>query len=460
MRRFALKKVAARAAAGAGAVTLSVTGAFTTGPWAAAHAGVPSEAGVDITSPEDGRHADVAEELSVTGHATMPNDGPTETNVYFLVDTSLLNAIGDPCGSAGGGLACALEGVETMNGALGDAALDVSVIAFSGAAGGAPGAAAADASPAPGDQPFTTPDADADDDGVGDVDEVLEGTSVSGFEEFTAKSVGPSLFPDYDAALAELDRLIGLQPEGERNIAFLNAVGDLVIEETADASSEASSSPEMRAAASPQGRAQAVAAAVDGGLDDLVGRVTINTFAMPSDFAESVVGCEGSLGEIADATGGSCVEEPTEADYLSAIVDSQISVVEAFTVTVNGDEIDSELALDGAFSATVPADTLEEGENTIVATALVQIVDGSASAGLTAASASSGAGGGQVSAQAVDVMEASDTVTVIGTVAAPVPNDGGGGAPAPNNDGGGGGAPAPTDVGGAQVARSDSGPEL
>ena len=348
----------------------AVASLFFIAPTGAEVLGNPS---VVIDDPVDGQHVDVTQALPVGGQLTMANGGPTATNAYYLLDVSLFASIlaggcgDDPANTDA--TECLRDGVAALNGALGQADLDVSIIAFGGSQGALPGAVAADMSPDDGDQPFTVPGADLDADGTLDVDEVLDGISFLGASEFSEKMLGPGTFADFDTALEELSRLIGLQPAGERNLAFVLSPGDFV-------------NSEVEFAAAAEG---------DAPLDDLVGLVTINTFAIDGG-TPFFVGCEGTLGEIADATGGQCVDNPTEADYVNVIADSAIAVLSSFTLTANGSDVDVVLGPDGLFSATVPAGLLHEAQNPIVATAEVQVV----------------------ASDSVETIVASDTVVVIG----------------------------------------------
>jgi hypothetical protein len=229
--------------------------------------------------------------VPVQGRASIGSLGGG-TNAFYVIDASgsTSSAAGD-CngdgettsaddlngdGGMGDVLDCEISGALALARSSSGPGIDVGLGAFSSGP-----SAVADVHPGPGDQPFTSPTADANGNGVKDVEEVALSIVRSSIGQFTAKSAGGG-GTDFDTALAAVNSAFATQPAGEQNIAFLLSDGE-----------------------------GALSTGVAGALQTAVSRGTrVNTYAIGA----SASCAEGRpLRIIADATGGACtpVVDPT-----------------------------------------------------------------------------------------------------------------------------------------------------
>lgn len=261
--------------------------------------------GTEIVIPAGETTADV----TVSGTASVGNGEPDATLVY-VIDVSFsvnLSAIGDCGGDLNGDglfntiLDCQLAGVLALNdAAIATGAVDEVGVAVYGEFG-----AAADMTPAGGDDPITSPDA-----GPGDVNTVV--TSVvspscdAGVVQFTNKVVGCN-FTNFSDGLAAATSIVNASTNS-RNVVFFLSDG-------------------LSNRGSGTFTANLAALGATG--------ATVHTFAVGSG-SSCEGGSAGTLREIADGTDGICTPVISPADLPDTIPDLFSSSLDSLMLSVDG----------------------------------------------------------------------------------------------------------------------------
>ncbi|HUF02500.1 MAG TPA: hypothetical protein VMN35_08765 [Gaiellaceae bacterium] len=273
---------------------------------------------VDVTAPSDGAvKVFPPGNIELEGTAEVGAGVPVaNTGFLYVIDGSGSTVDpaggdcgpdqnpGDPEGAEDEVIDCEIAAVITLNDAvttLGTVG-EVAMTLFAGAP------VTADATPAGGDDPIIAPDADANTNGIPDVNEVLGSIRIaeflgedSGFWEFSVKPTPDIALTDFAEAADAACTLAGSLTSVTRQVIFLSD------------------------------------GAANGGADVTTvlpcGDVVFQTFAVGS--GSSCAGDPnglGSLQEIADLTGGSCFEinDPTDLpdEIVPAVVQSQLVSLE------------------------------------------------------------------------------------------------------------------------------------
>lgn len=277
---------------------------------------------ITIDEPAPGTVVAPGTPVVVTGTVTV--GGPTAINVIYVIDVSgSTSSTGGACGDTNGDgdadtiLDCEIAGIIALNNSLGNANIDVSIVAFDDSA------ATADVGPAPGVQTTTGPATDADGNGSPDIVDVLT-------------TLTPSGGTDFDAALAQVQTLL---VPGEQNIVFFLSDGQSSL------------------ATGPGSPLQAVA---DAG-------ATVLTFAVGSGTSGCAAG--EPLSDIAATTGGTCTEVTDPTQLSAALTGFNLAGIDRVEIEVNGFVGQATLSPLGFFTITIPADLLLPGQNTIIARA-------------------------------------------------------------------------------------------
>jgi trimeric autotransporter adhesin len=280
---------------------------------------------VDITAPPDGTTVN-GPDVPVTGTAAVGQGQPVpNTGLIYSIDGS--GSTADPAGGDCGPdqnpgdpeaaqdeiIDCEIAAVLTLNS-------EVAGLGTVGQVGmqlwaGAP--VTADATPAGGDDPLIAPDADAQPNGIPDVDEVLHSIRIaplfgqdSGFWQFAIKPTPDIVGTDFADAASSACSLAATLSTPTKQVVF---VSDGLASVGADVTTVLP-----------------------------CGSVVFNTFAVgaSSSCAGDPSGL-GSLQEIANLTGGTCteVDDPTDLpdEIVPAIVQSQLTeVAVSLDQTLNG----------------------------------------------------------------------------------------------------------------------------
>ena len=293
---------------------------------------------VDITAPPDGTTLN-GPNVPVTGTAAVGQGQPVpNTGLIYSIDGSgsTVDPAGGDCGpdqNPGDPEAaqdeiidCEIAAVLTLNsevaglGTVGQVGMQL----WAGAA------VTADATPAGGDVPLIAPGADAQPNGIPDVNEVLHSIRIAqllgedgGFTQFAVKSIPDLVGTDFADAASAACTLAGTLSTPTKQVVF---VSDGLASVGADVTTVLP-----------------------------CGSVVFNTFAVgsSSSCAGDPTG-RGSLQEIATLTGGTCteVDDPTDLpdEIVPAIVQSQLTeVAVSLDQTLNG-------AADSAFVALTNAE--------------------------------------------------------------------------------------------------------
>lgn len=270
---------------------------------------------VTIASPADGAVLPEGP-VALSGVAAVGEAAPVaRTALITVVDTSGSTSRSGGCGDhqnadgvANTILDCEIAAARALNTLANNGTVgDTGAIAF------AERAQIGDVEPATGQQNFTTPVADANGNSENDMGEVLmsarEGnlsSGVSGFSEFTPQNLG--LNTNFAAAVS--------------NVASLAAGTAL---------------PKVIVAFLSDGEAT-VGGSISGPLSTVPAKVDIHTFAVGSSASCAITGVngEGSLQQIANATGGTCTNV-TDVASLPAILPGVIaSQLTDLSLTVDG----------------------------------------------------------------------------------------------------------------------------
>ncbi|MFQ5651483.1 MAG: T9SS type A sorting domain-containing protein [bacterium] len=317
---------------------------------------------VAITTPAPGDTFIGPEcEIPVEGFVTI--GGGDSINVIYIIDVSestervdqSLGEVGDENGDGIEGtiLDAEIAGIVALNASLGGPGnVEVGVIAF------ASDALVADVDPAVNSQDFTTPpDADRNNDGTPDIEEVARSVDTNakddngvpvflraGIGKFTKKFVDNlAVFTVYDSALALANRVFANQPENRTNIIFFLSDGLPRGPGGTSGFTKGSGSP--------------LSEAVKAG-------TIINTFGLALDDTTIFDSDTTALKLIADSTNGEFVVVRNPSDLTSML--QIIEPVGIAGVSVNGMPVS--LSPIGAFSKTLTG--VPPGPFTVTATAI------------------------------------------------------------------------------------------
>jgi hypothetical protein len=264
-------------------------------------------------------------DVDVTGTASVGQGIPNVTLVY-VIDVSASTLA--PCGTDSDTiLDCEKSAILGLNSSPGISSVDEVGVVVYGETG-----AAADMTPGGGDDPITAPDA-----GPGDVDTVVNSVFTSstipcpaGVAQFTNKNVGCD-GTDYSAGLASAKTVVDASTNGINLVIFLS-----------DGLSNQEDPPGF-----------------DANLAALAGTgAVVHSFAVGSG-SSCVGGANGTLQEMADATGGSCTPVPDPANLPDILPDLISTTLESLEIEVNGggkqvisnDDISPDLPAAGPVSA-------------------------------------------------------------------------------------------------------------
>lgn len=273
---------------------------------------------IEIDSPSNRSTIAMDRPLVVSGRAGSGSGGATaKPSVVFVLDvSSSTGQSGVDCNAdgvinaadnlnptidnrAGTILDCELAGLSALSSSLADLATeaDVSLVLL------ASQSAVADLGPAPGVQSTTAPVADADGDGIRDIEAVLASVRPDGADRFTSIRLvdGTNFGRALDVVAAALED----RPQGQRAFVFFLSDGE---------------------GGSPASFSRSITALADDG-------VVVNTYSIGSNGA----GCRpgSSLSAIATGTGGSCVDV-ADARTLRAALTAPTEGLTAVTVSIDG----------------------------------------------------------------------------------------------------------------------------
>lgn len=265
---------------------------------------------VAIDSPGDGM-VTVPGDLTVAGTASVGQAAPVKnTSLVYVLDLS------DSTGASAGGSGCGNpNGDATTNSildceiaaatALNDVASGSGTVDQVGAAVFGVGGATADVQPVFGWQLTTTPDADLNADGVADIDEVMGSARLANLFLFTRRVV-EGYRTNFLAAVQNANQVAAAMTSPNKIVLLMS-----------DGDSTGSGSALPAVAARPAG-------------------TTYYTFAVGSRASCTRAGSQGSLAQIAEATGGSCTQV-TDPSSLPAIVPGVVdATLDAVDVSVDG----------------------------------------------------------------------------------------------------------------------------
>jgi hypothetical protein len=330
-------------------ITLVLT-ALTLGTVLAANGSLPggTPIGVTIDNPSDGMEimlpsGQTTVDVEVIGTASIGEGGASpDTTLIYVLDasssTSFLAGVDcgpdqqtdDPLSREDETIDCEIAAAINLN----DVAItlgpidEVAMIVF------ASQATAADATPAGGDDPLIPPAADANANGINDVDEVLRSIKVGGFFQnggfvkFTAKELPDSL-TDYAEAIREAINVAALATNPNVVVVFISD----------GVSTEGDHVTEVLPA----------------------GDVVFHTFAISDeeDNCSLDLTHRGSLQDIADLTGGTCTEVEDPSALPDVLPGAIIPTLDSLEITVDGGEAST------ITNADIDPDLPQEGPMTV-----------------------------------------------------------------------------------------------
>lgn len=266
---------------------------------------------VEITGPPD-RTGVPGGPLTIQGLAGVGGTTAAATVTYTIDVSGSTSSGGNDCNgdgvvdagdnfnpgvdsSFGTVLDCEIAGILALNRSLAGAPVEVSLVVFGSSA------AAADVGPADGEQVFTTPTADADGNGIADIEEVLASVRQGGINSFIGRSVGTGT--DFGDALTAVTSVQAQRSAGRSGFVFFLSDGRSSVSDTV----------------------------IQGLADEGVIANTYSVGATGTGCAESA-----SLRRIADGTTGTCVEVDDPSGLTAALTEGPQQGVEAVLVSIDG----------------------------------------------------------------------------------------------------------------------------
>lgn len=285
--------------------TLAIATAVTAGPALAGSNATSLPDGTELTvtidEPIDGAELLVPPgtpsiDVAVTGTASIGTATPDTTFIYVMdVSGSTGTGSGTGCSPV---LECEKVFMEALNEALVATGYvsEVGLVVFAG------DAAAADMSPDPGEQPLVAPDIDGSVDAV-----IMSAYAGGGLNLYTPRLVGVST--DFAAGLQATLAVVSAATTPNVSVVFVS-----------------------------DGQAFEGAAEFPGALASIVSSgAAVDTIALGTGNSCDGTNPNGTLQQIADATGGDCFQVEDPAD-LTGVIDSLIesSILDQLTISVNG----------------------------------------------------------------------------------------------------------------------------